>query len=172
MVAAAKATVESQREAAQRGRKGTVAIDGSVAARGDIGNHDNVASKGRRGQQRGDVGEGDLGGRGGKDSGDKQGQRLLQRVMVRLEAVATASGKAAVRAGNNGCSGLRRPQGEMGKTTAGPAIGYEKQRRQRGSNGNGVETATAIGEMGKSVAWGRRLAAATGSREERKKGQR
>ncbi|RWW71446.1 hypothetical protein BHE74_00020809 [Ensete ventricosum] len=123
MVAAAKATVESQREAAQRGRKGTVAIDGSVAAGGDVGNHDNVVGKGRRGQQRGDMGEGDFSGRG-KDSGGKQGQRLLQRVMVRLEAVATTSGKAAVRAGNNGCSGLRRPQGEMGKTTAGPTIGY------------------------------------------------
>ncbi|RRT54897.1 hypothetical protein B296_00040825 [Ensete ventricosum] len=122
MVAAAKATVESQREAAQRGGKGTVAIDGSVAAGGDVGNHDNVVGKGR-GQQRGDMGEGDFSGRG-KDSGGKQGQRLLQRVMVRLEAVATTSGKAAVRAGNNGCSGLRRPQGEMGKTTAGPTIGY------------------------------------------------
>ncbi|RZR77322.1 hypothetical protein BHM03_00002362 [Ensete ventricosum] len=76
MVAVLKATVESQWEAARRGRKGIVAVDSCVAARGRVGNHDNVAGRGRRGQQQGDVGEGDLGGRGGKGNGGKQGQRL------------------------------------------------------------------------------------------------
>ncbi|RWW47940.1 hypothetical protein BHE74_00046038 [Ensete ventricosum] len=53
-----------------------MAVDSRVAAGGSIGNHDNVAGRGRRGQQQGDVGEGDLGGRGGKGNGGKQGQRL------------------------------------------------------------------------------------------------
>ncbi|RRT46878.1 hypothetical protein B296_00054131 [Ensete ventricosum] len=73
-------------------KEGTVAIGDYVAAGGSIGNHDNVAGRGRRGQQLGDVGEGDLGSRGGKGNGGKQGQWLLQRVMARMGATVTASG--------------------------------------------------------------------------------
>ncbi|RWV84811.1 hypothetical protein GW17_00053447 [Ensete ventricosum] len=134
MVAAAKATVESQREAAQRGRKGTVAIDGSVAAGGDVGNHDNVVGKGRRGQQRGDMGEGDFSGRG-KDSGGKQGQRLLQRVMVRLEAVATTSGKAA-RGRRLATVDRGREERKMHVATATWLGGSNKMRLQDGEGGD------------------------------------
>ncbi|RWW36095.1 hypothetical protein BHE74_00058921, partial [Ensete ventricosum] len=42
-----------------------------------------------------DVGEGDLGGRGGKCNSDKQGQRLLHRVMAWLRADVVASSEAA-----------------------------------------------------------------------------
>ncbi|RWW66924.1 hypothetical protein BHE74_00025674 [Ensete ventricosum] len=73
-------------------RKGTVAVDGYVAARGGIDNHDNMAGKGRRGQQRGDVGEGDLDGRGQKK------QRWQARV------AAAAKGGGAVR---SSCSSKR-----------------------------------------------------------------
>ncbi|RWV82187.1 hypothetical protein GW17_00056333, partial [Ensete ventricosum] len=72
MVVATKAVVELQREVARRRRKGIVAVGGCVAAGGDVSNHD-MAVRGRRGDQRGDVVEGDLGGRGGKGNSDKQG---------------------------------------------------------------------------------------------------
>ncbi|RRT54951.1 hypothetical protein B296_00032701 [Ensete ventricosum] len=81
----------------------------NIATRGDINNHDNVAERERRGQQRGDVGEGDLGGKGGKCSSGKQGQWLLQRVMARLGATTAASGEVAVRAGTNGGGDLHGP---------------------------------------------------------------
>ncbi|RRT32167.1 hypothetical protein B296_00055853, partial [Ensete ventricosum] len=73
MVVATKAVVELQREVARRGRKGTVAVGGCIAAGGDVSNHDNMVVRGRRGDQQGDVVEGDLGGRGGKGNSDKQG---------------------------------------------------------------------------------------------------
>ncbi|RWV94560.1 hypothetical protein GW17_00042894 [Ensete ventricosum] len=53
------------------GSKGTVAVGDCIVVEGGIDNHNNMADRGRRGQQRGDVGEGDLGGRGRKGSGGK-----------------------------------------------------------------------------------------------------
>ncbi|RRT41853.1 hypothetical protein B296_00057485, partial [Ensete ventricosum] len=55
MAVAAKTVMESQQEAMQK--KKTLAIDGYVDTGGDVGNHDNMVGRGRRGQQRGDVGE-------------------------------------------------------------------------------------------------------------------
>ncbi|RZS23384.1 hypothetical protein BHM03_00056341 [Ensete ventricosum] len=47
-----------------------------------------------------------------------------------------------------------------------------KQRRQQGSSDSGVEMMIVAGEMGKTIAWGRRLATAASCGEERKKGRR
>ncbi|RWW14348.1 hypothetical protein GW17_00021884 [Ensete ventricosum] len=55
MAVAAKTVMESQQEATQK--KKTLAIGGYVDTGGDVGNHDNMVGRGRRGQQQGDVGE-------------------------------------------------------------------------------------------------------------------
>ncbi|RRT36068.1 hypothetical protein B296_00045496 [Ensete ventricosum] len=138
-----------QREATRRGRKGTMAVDGYVAVGGDIINHDNVADRGRRGQQRGDVGEGDLGGRGGKDSGGKKGQRLLQRVMARLGAAMVASAEERFGVG----SGVRRGRGSRGVAGSGEQWGPTRKRKQ-GSKKEDAETRLSAGSEGRKVRMG------------------
>ncbi|RZR92622.1 hypothetical protein BHM03_00020956 [Ensete ventricosum] len=88
-----------------------MAVGGYVAAGGDIINHDNVADRGRRGQQRGDVGEGD--GTAGSSYGSKRKRKQGSKKedaetrlsagsegrKVRMGETATEEGAAAVDAG-------------------------------------------------------------------------
>ncbi|RZR77480.1 hypothetical protein BHM03_00002592 [Ensete ventricosum] len=112
MAAAAEEAVESQREATRQGRKGTVAVDGCLAAGGGVGNHNNVASRGRRGQQLGPA----SGGCGDVPSCSRccgKGQRLQQdgrggRVLMAAD-------------GSRGVGSLKlEPSGKLGSNLISP----------------------------------------------------
>ncbi|RWW82232.1 hypothetical protein BHE74_00009328 [Ensete ventricosum] len=104
-----------------------MAVSDYMAIGGGIGNHDNMAGRGRRGQQRGNVGEGDLGGRGGKGSDDKQGHHFVKekkldaRDVVLVECV-RASGDCLY-------IGCRHQGGEEGPpgNRGGSDEGYEQK---------------------------------------------
>ncbi|RWW03681.1 hypothetical protein GW17_00033140 [Ensete ventricosum] len=136
-----------------------MAVSDYMAIGGGIGNHDNMAGRGRRGQQRGNVGEGDLGGRGGKGSDDKQGHHFVKekkldaRDIVLVECV-RASGDCLY-------IGCRRQGGEEGPpgNRGGSDEGYEQKLTTRcngeaataGKSGRRRPTAGVSGEGGGRV---------------------
>ncbi|RWW75836.1 hypothetical protein BHE74_00016105 [Ensete ventricosum] len=134
--------MESQREAARQGRKGTVAVDDCVAAGGGVGNHNNVASRGRRGQQRGPA----SGGCGDVPSCSRccgKGQRLQQdgrggRVLLAAD-------------GSRGVGSLKlEPSGKLGSNLISPRQSDLSAEECRGSQ-TPTETTGREREIGRAA---------------------
>ncbi|RRT77729.1 hypothetical protein B296_00008257 [Ensete ventricosum] len=107
-----------------------MAVDGYVAERGGISSHDNMAGKGRRGQQRGDVGEGDLDGRGQKK----------QRWQAGVAAVAKGDGAVGSSCSREEgrwreCSGIGEKAEEAAVEATGSSGGGSSNDRERQRRG-------------------------------------